>query len=104
MRGRRSGPAAGTEFDPADSPEATLTLDCREIDWESSSTLADPSNNALVTSGALCKPPYDAIGLCGIDRTTYDDRGVTLASLRTAGTTDVAGGFYDRAAQIPTLD
>lgn len=59
--------------------------------------LADPSNRALYESGSLCRAPYDAIGLCGIDLTRYDYRGITERNLAEAGYTEVAG-LYMRPA------
>ncbi|MDO8187615.1 HAD family acid phosphatase [Conexibacter sp. JD483] len=53
--------------------------------------LADPSNRALYESGSLCRAPYDAIGLCGIDLTRYDYRGITQRNLAEAGYTEVEG-------------
>jgi hypothetical protein len=59
--------------------------------------LADPSNNALYTSGALCTATYLPIGLCGVNLTTYDYRAVTLDNLVSAGYTELAG-LYMRPA------
>jgi HAD superfamily, subfamily IIIB (Acid phosphatase) len=59
--------------------------------------LADPNNRLLFESGALCRAPYDAIGLCGVDLARYDYRGVTARNLVEAGYTEVAG-LYMRPA------
>jgi chemotaxis protein histidine kinase CheA len=59
--------------------------------------LADPSNNALYTSGALCTATYLPIGLCGVDLTKYDYRAVTADNLKSAGYTELAG-LYMRPA------